>query len=384
MFHSDSCESACRARVEGYPEGIHCFTAIAVNLPAGQGLRGTRRVYIREGQVWIMGNLIDMHCDTISRLMNKPGESLRDNSLCVDIKGMKEAGTLVQFFACFVNVQALSAKPAAAVRKGEITKEAWDRGYEEVLAMAARIDKEQTEELKPILSFEDILDNEREGIISSVKTVEEGGILNGNLGRLEQLYNRGIRLVTLTWNYPNCLGFPNSRERSDMQKGLTDLGIQAVKCMNQLGIIVDVSHLSDGGFWDCIQYSDMPICASHSNARELCPHPRNLSDEMLISLGNKGGVAGLNFYPPFLRAEKGAKIQDIARHAAYIIKVAGEETPAIGTDFDGFDYKEGDGWIRHVGDIGMVWEEMRKQGITERQLDKVMEGNARRILKEVL
>ena len=110
--------------------------------------------------------VVDMHCDTISRLMNKPGESLRDNSLCVDIKGMKEAGTLVQFFACFVNVQALSAKPAAAVRKGEITKEAWDRGYEEVLAMAARIDKEQTEELKPILSFDTSFDIEQHNVLN--------------------------------------------------------------------------------------------------------------------------------------------------------------------------------------------------------------------------
>ena len=109
------------------------------------------------------------------------------------------------------------------------------------------------------------------------------------------------------------------------------------------GWIVDVSHLSDGGFWDCIRYSRYPVAASHSNARSLCRHPRNLSDEMLRALGENGGVAGLNFYSAFLRERRGetdgrrASVDDIADHALWMIKKAGEDAVAMGTDFDGFD-----------------------------------------------
>lgn len=224
---------------------------------------------------------------------------------------------------------------------------------------------------------------------AGILTVEEGGVLNGRLSRLDELHKKGVRLVTLTWNYENCIGYPNSRDRNIMEKGLTDFGIQTVERMNELGMIVDVSHLSDGGFWDCMKYSRYPVAASHSNARSLCRHPRNLSDEMLRALGEKGGVAGVNFYSEFLRERRGksdggrASADDIADHALWMIDKAGEDAVALGTDLDGFDPDSLPAGIQGVQDIGRVWDAMRRKGITPRQLDKIAYGNAMRVMQEV-
>lgn len=337
-----------------------------------------------------MMNLVDMHCDTISGLMARPAEeNLAQNHLCVSVEKMEKAGTLVQFFACFVHAVSYEADGGAGYNhqmaaKKEISAGAWDRAYQAVLEMTERIDLEQSEKIRTARSYQEIFKNREQGMISAVKTAEEGGILNGDLDRLEVLYEAGIRLITLTWNFKNCLGYPNSRESSIMQRGLTPLGKQTVERMNELGMLVDVSHLSDGGFWDCIQISRQPVCASHSNARALCPHPRNLTDEMLGALGENGGVTGLNFYPAFLCEDRAAVVDDIARHAVHMIHKGGEDVVAIGTDFDGFDNEPHAGWVNDVSEMELVWEAMRKRGITPRQIDKIMSLNAMRVIESVM
>ena len=239
-------------------------------------------------------------------------------------------------------------------------------------------------------SAEEILRMERENRVAGVLTVEEGGVLNGRPERLKKLHARGVRLITLTWNYENCIGSPNSREPEIMRRGLTPFGMQTVERMNELGMIVDVSHLSDGGFWDCIKYSSKPIMASHSNARALCPHPRNLSDEMLHALGEKGGVAGVNFYGAFLRPagkpteEDRAQAEAIVRHIRHMMDRAGEDAVALGTDFDGFDRESLPSGIRGVQDMGVLWDAMKRAGFTERQIEKTAYGNVMRVLRECM
>ena len=335
----------------------------------------------------MMRKLIDMHCDTISMLLRGgAAETIVENHLSVDMEGMKRAETMIQFFACFADGR--EYVDGKALRVGghrQISPDAWDRAYGAVLDMIELIHKEENEELLLARSYEEIQENSRQGRISAIATVEEGGVLNGRPERLEELYQRGIRLMTLTWNYENCLGYPNSKDSAVMNRGLKSFGIETVERMNELGMIVDVSHLSDGGFWDCIRYGRFPIVASHSNARALCGVPRNLTDEMLKALAEKGGAAGLNFYPVFLREEESeVTVQDIACHAAYMIDVAGEDVPAIGTDFDGFECKRVTGYVSGPGEMDRVWEAMKKQGITERQLDKIWSGNALRVLRTVL
>lgn len=334
-----------------------------------------------------MRKLIDMHCDTISALLKGDmKETINNNHLSVNLEGMKRAGMMIQFFACFADgKEYVEGKPVWLSGHRQISPEAWDRAYGAVLDMIKRIRQEENEELCLVQSYEEILENSRQGRICAVAAAEEGGILNGRPERLEELYQKGIRLMTLTWNYENCLGYPNSRDNAVMNHGLKRFGVETVERMNALGMIVDVSHLSDGGFWDCIRYSRFPIVASHSNVRALCDVPRNLTDEMLRALAEKGGAAGLNFYPVFLRDDASkVTVQDIACHAAHMIDVAGEDVPAIGTDFDGFECKRVTGYVSGTGEMDRVWEAMKKQGITERQIDKIWSGNALRILKTVL
>ena len=343
---------------------------------------------------------IDMHCDTLSEIIKikekdkSTEESLYKNHLCVDAERLRQTESAVQFFACYVNaaeygtpIMQITHQKEFPVRREDGQR--WDEAYEAILKMIGEAHCEEDQELFFARTVEELCVPGKETGTSEkertagILTVEEGGVLNGSLSRLDELYEKGVRLVTLTWNYENCIGYPNSRDRNIMEKGLTDFGIWTVERMNELGMIVDVSHLSDGGFWDCIRYSSFPVTASHSNARSLCRHPRNLSDEMLRALGENGGAAGLNFYSEFLREKSGASPADIAEHTAWMISKGGEDTVALGTDFDGFAQDSLPAGIQGVQDMEKVWDAMRKKGITPRQIDKIAYGNIMRVMRTV-
>lgn len=338
---------------------------------------------------------IDMHCDTLSVLQKAdalknqdgcPGESLENNSLCVDIGRLRKAGASAQFFACFVNAAEYVDKNA---QKERIT-DVWERAWGEILKMTEYAQKAENSCFHISARREEFAESRADMAPSEplrgILTVEEGGILNGKRERLEELYRKGVRLMTLTWNYENCLGSPNSRSPSVMKRGLTKFGLETVEQMNKLGILIDVSHLSDGGFWDCIRTSRSPVVASHSNARALCSHPRNLSDEMLHALGEKGGVAGVNFYSAFLRNDRGkerAGIEEIVCHFRHIADKAGEDALALGTDFDGFSAGALPQGISGVQDMWKLWEAMKKAGFTFSQIEKAACRNVRRVICDV-
>ena len=306
--------------------------------------------------------LIDMHCDTIYALLREGSGDLKENGLCVNIGNMKKAESMAQFFACFLHAKDYDYN--------------YDIAYAKALEMIAYAKAEftkQSENLKLALSAKDLTKNEKTGKISAFLTIEEGGILAGNLNRLERLYQEGIRLITLTWNFENCIGFSNKTGG-----GLKPFGIETVRRMNELGMLIDVSHLSDEGFWDVITYSKKPIVASHSNARELCEHTRNLSDDQLKALAENGGVAGINLFPYFVKESGNITAEDIAKHVAHMYRVGGEDVIAIGTDFDGFD--DGKSEIQHLGQIDVVYDAIKKQGFTERQMEKIWYQNAMRVI----
>ena len=318
-------------------------------------------------------NLIDLHCDTLWRLMDLEGEGdLLDNDGSVSIRKLESEGAMAQFFACFVYRDAMD---------GNTPEEQYEAGYWHVLDMIDYM-AAQTERCSGRLEMaKDPADIEiihKKGKIAAVLTVEEGGVLNGRLARLEELYERGVRLMTLLWNYENCIGAPNSRDRLLMEKGLTPFGIQVVEKMNGLGMIVDISHASDGVFWDVLRHSRKPVAATHSNCRALADHPRNLTDEMLKALGENGGVAGLNFYGPFLGTPDASRLEEMTAHVLHMIKVGGMDLPAIGTDFDGFDGMQKMD-IPDIGRMGRLWEALKKKGLTEGQLDKIWYKNALRL-----
>lgn len=318
-------------------------------------------------------SLIDLHCDTLSKLVNKDsGENLYENTLCVSIPEMRKAKTEVQLFACYTYLP-------------DFPEQGYDGCYEHVHQMIECMEREVQlfpEELAVATTSEQLEANKAAGKISAVLTVEEGGILNGKMERLETLYERGIRVITPMWNYENCLGHPNSRDADVMKKGLKPFGKEVMEYMAEKKMIADVSHASDGTFWDILEQKNCIVLASHSNCRSLRKHPRNLTDEMIRALAERGGVTGLNFYGTFLGKKKESRVEEMTAHLLHMIRVGGSEFPAIGTDFDGFSGMVVED-IPKVGMMDILWNALKKKGISETQIEKIWSGNARRVLQNI-
>lgn len=320
-------------------------------------------------------NLIDMHCDTIYEMLSgETPKDLRKNNLKVDLEKLRKAGSAAQFFACFICMDEF------------LGKSRYEQAYEYVRVMASCLKKQiwmYPEEIAFAGNGRDLERNQREGKISAFLTLEEGGVIHDDSARIEELWQMGIRLITLTWNYENCMGYPNSKDPAVMGKGLKPFGIFTVERMNELGMIVDVSHLSEGGFWDVIRYSSKPPVASHSNARAIKEHPRNLSDGQIRALSEKGGIAGLNFYQHFLGNTDECRIEEMVAHVKHMFQKGGEDFVAIGTDFDGF-HGAARMEIENIGEIDVLKEALLKNGFTERQVEKIWYRNAKRVIDEVM
>lgn len=316
--------------------------------------------------------MIDMHCDTISELLNYKRKglqvSLRKNELHLDLERMRKSGYLLQNFALFVNM--------------EKCQDPW----EEVCALHNMYREQLLENqdlIAPVLTYSDIRKNCERGQMSALLTVEEGGVCKGEVAKLRCLYEMGVRMMTLTWNYPNELGYPHGAAGGN---GLTETGREFVAEMERLGMIPDVSHLSDEGFWDVAECTSKPFVASHSNARSICEHGRNLSDDMIRLLADRGGCMGLNFYPPFLKTlPEGEKnpgaMEGVVRHAIHITNVGGVEVLGLGSDFDGFYINEA---LPGVQSMGRLWDALHKAGFKETELDKIFYGNVLRVYRQVL
>ena len=308
--------------------------------------------------------LIDMHCDTILRCIDSNGEvKLGKNNLCIDIQKLRKAGSLAQFFAMYVDLDK-DAEPM------DRCLDMIDNFYNEI--------EENSVDIAFAGSIKDLKRNRSEGKISAFLTVEEGGVIEGKLQNLRILYRLGVRLITLTWGYPNCIGYSNFQwEHKD--KGLTSFGEEVVAEMNRLGMLIDVSHLSDQGFYDVVRLSKKPFVASHSNARSVTDHYRNLSDDMLRKLAEKGGVTGLNLEPVFLGDD--GSVEAMVRHINHMRSTAGVEVIAIGTDFDGTSHLTA---IKDTGSIGILFGALEKAGFSAGDIDKIMYKNVERVIRDVL
>ncbi|GMG71286.1 dipeptidase [Tetragenococcus halophilus] len=323
-------------------------------------------------------NVVDMHCDTIMKIyqspINEPGH-LKKNNFQLDIPKMQQGDYLLQNFAIFLD------------------KEAVDSPYEEAKAM---IDcfynemNENTEEIRPVTRYEQILDNGLNERMSALLTMEEGAPIEGSVEKLEEFYNLGVRMMTLTWNYPNEIGYPNAvfadgneQLTEKTQRGLTHKGIEIVQRMNELGMIIDVSHGSDALVNDVLQYTDRPFVASHSNARKVHSHYRNLSDDLIKKIAERGGVIGINFSDRFLQdaKEKGSLINAICRHARHLYNVGGIEAVALGSDFDGITVHQDlpDGTI-----LPTIYDALRKSDFSSEQVDQIFNKNILRLYQDFL
>lgn len=317
---------------------------------------------------------IDMHCDTLMKAFVNQKEDIYKMDSMLDIERMQKAGQLGQFFAIFM-------PPINTIQADDID----DEDYITYCLKVFRHTMERHHDIiAPAYYYNDIMNNRLEGKMSGLLTLEDGRSVQSKFDNIERYYDEGIRLMTLTWNHANCFGYPNSSDGELMNKGLTSFGKEAITYMNELGMIIDVSHLSDGGFWDVVDISNRPIVASHSNARALSPHPRNLSDKMIRALADSGGIMGINFYPPFLHRDTTATHSTIAlivEHIKYIVNKAGIESVGLGSDFDGI---RGEFEVASPLDMYKIFDQLSKEGFSDDVIDKIASQNALRVIKDTL
>lgn len=312
---------------------------------------------------------LDLHCDTLTR---DGDDILRAWQGHINLDKLKRGGAWVQFFALFIP----SGAEAPEVAGGPLAPHALYKRYYAVWQreMAANADA-----VAPAAGLADIRANTAAGRISAVLAVEDAAALEGRLERVDEMYAQGVRLMTLTWNDENELGWPHSSDPDIMGRGLKPFGVEVLRRMNELGMIVDVSHLSDGGFADVARLSSVPFVASHSCARSLSGHTRCLSDAMLRTLGDKGGVVGLNFCPRFLRqGSDHATIDDVVRHALHIRDKAGIEALALGSDFDGIPGTLEFGDYAGLPRLAAALE----QHFSAVDMERICSGNALRVMGE--
>ena len=308
--------------------------------------------------------MIDLNCDTIMQLLDHPDSGdLYRNTWKIDIEKLQKAHSKVQDFALFINL-------------GE-TNDPYGR-YEEMRNLCTTQIHLYGEHIQHVLSYQDVESVYESGKIGALMSIEEGGVLGGDLDKLKQAYQDGVRLITLTWNYPNGLGEPHCGEQ---HKKLTPKGIEFVEAMQDLGIVVDCSHLNDAGTEQLGDILDVPFVASHSNAREVTAHTRNLPDNLIKLIANKGGVIGLNFAQSFLGTSPVSRIDDIVKHGLYLINKGGEDVVALGTDFDGIKPNTE---IKDASEMYRLYDAFNEAGLSVEQCEKLFWKNADRLLKEIL
>ena len=311
---------------------------------------------------------IDMHCDTLLAGWRKPERSFYDGDTSINLKLLKENGSLLQFFAMYLPRNEMKTMDSYDILKGIY-------GYYQTQM------EKYSDIIKPVYSAQDVLENEKKGLLSSLLTVEDGVFIDGKIERVQEVYDMGVRLITLMWNFENSVGFPCSDDPEAHLKGLKPFGIEVVEKMNELGIIIDVSHMSEGGFYDVARYSKKPFVASHSCARALCSHRRNLTDDQLKTLGNAGGIAGVNFECSFLKEGSNCATYDqIIEHLLYMKDKAGIDAVGFGSDFDGI---EDNGELVNYSGFKTLLERMEGK-FTYDEIDKICRENALRVIKDVI
>ena len=329
--------------------------------------------------------VIDMHCDTISELhkdhLQGGSSSILENSLMIDLKKMQAGDYGLQNFALFTSLERAEGKPF------EYCMGLLDTFYTEMEA--------HSDMIGIVRSYRDIEDNWRKGRMSALLTIEEGGVCQGSLRFLRDFYRLGVRMMTLTWNFPNELGFPNKRERRedgttylvpDQSNGLTGTGIEFVEEIERLGMIIDVSHLNDAGIWDVFRHTKKPFVASHSNARAVASHPRNMTDDMIRELADRGGVMGINYYTCFLRdfcqdEAPVSRVSYMVEHMKHIRNVGGIGCLGLGSDFDGIECELE---MKDASMVPMLADAMKREGFSQSEIEAVFYKNVLRVYREIL
>lgn len=359
---------------------------------------------------------IDMHADTVQFMLDEGADiNQRLTTTHLDAVRMREGGLDAQFFSIWVEPQYYGLKGERAV----------ERADEQIKAVRA-LAEQHPETWILATTAEDVRRAAREGKLAALLGLEGGYAIDEKLESVERYYRAGVRYISPAWSY-SLSWAGSSGDTAGRARGLNEFGRQVIREMNRLGIMVDVSHVSDKTFWDILETSVKPVIATHSNCRAIVNVPRNLTDEQIRAIAKTGGVVSVVFYPAFVEpgwkerkerldreiehqvreagrnAEGSGSIKRIARdrvrereyarrlsmppvarvvdHIDHIVKLVGIEHVGVGSDFDGIQATpEG---LSSVADLPNLTAELLRRGYTEEDVTKILGGNILRVMEEV-
>lgn len=307
----------------------------------------------------------DMHCDTATELFTK-NEGLLENSLHISLEKAKQAENYCQVFAFWTPDDL----------KGEERYQNFINVYNNFIIEVNKY----SEKIIICNNFTEInsaIDNKK---TAAILAVEGAGIIGDNLERIAQLKKMGIRFITLTWNATNELGDGILVEKP---AGLTEFGKKAIQKMEEENIIVDVSHLSEVGFWQICEIANKPFVATHSNAKAICSHVRNLTNEQALAIKGANGLVGINLCPAFLNnEEEKADIKDIIKHIEHYLSLNLHNNICFGADFDGISSLPIG--INNISNIEKIQNEMSILNYSDELIEKIFYDNFMNFCKENL
>ena len=359
--------------------------------------------------------VVDMHNDVLLRVMSGYDISTFYEDRRSDIIKFKKGGVDLQAFSIFVD-------PA-------IEEENYFKYANKMIGKLDSICLNNPLKWSIPKTYQDIILNNQKNIMSCLIGVEGGHVLNNDLNNIDILYKRGMRYLGITWNNSNSLGTSSKDEvnKQDMyfKKGLTLFGRKVIKKCNQIGVMVDVSHVGEETFWDIINISDKPVIASHSSVYSLCPNHRNLKDSQLKAIKSNGGVVFINFFPGyidsnyshksdsidyvfetelneildiygikndkywyetgrFLESHKKQitpKVDMVIDHIVYVVNLIGPDHVGLGSDFDGVLNMPDK--LEDVSKMPAITRGLVENGISKKDIKKILGGNFKRVFKEV-
>ncbi len=303
--------------------------------------------------------VLDSHMDTPTQILRGRDVSKDNHCAQVDFPKLRRGGVDGAFFALYI----------PADLRGE-------QAYEHALKLYECTSRaiESNNDVAWAVSEVQAYENKSKGLFSVFLGLENGSPIGKSLDRLREFYDKGVRYMTLCHNGDNEI-CDSAASVVKTWHGLSPFGKEVIEEMNRLGMLIDVSHISDEAFYDVLKYSTRPVVATHSCCRALCNHPRNMTDDMIRALADKGGVIQINFYPVFL--EEGyidvPSYKYIVDHIDHVVRLVGINHVGLGSDFDGIDVvPEG---LEDVSMFSKIFEEMRRRGYTEDDIEKVASRN---------
>jgi len=317
--------------------------------------------------------IVDTHCDTLMQFLpqgwpNPPARKLgeRSDRGHIDLPRMIEGGVTCQTFAIYTGRRAIV--PEASLMAMKMV----DKFYTEI---------EANPEIVAVTTHDEIVAAKKAGKVCGLLSLEGAEPLMGDIALLRVYYKLGMRMLSFAWNYRTPFADGLGAKRSESK--LPELGVQALEEMDRLGILFDVSHLCDSVFWDVNDVVKGPFIASHSNARALCSHARNCTDDMIKAIADHGGVLGMNYAPQFIvDGGENVTVMNMVDHIDHIVKLVGPDHVGLGSDFDGIGPPPKG--IETVDQTPNVTRELVKRGYSDEDILKILGGNHMRVFKQVI